>query len=162
MGALLIIGLFVFLGLAVVLVAMRGGPRSAITRGEPTRDSRKVVGFGVAAVIALFGIGLPAFIVIDNEDTQASGGPGGVQLSAALTEGRELFADRCAQCHQLDDAGAVGRVGPDLDNLRPQAALTVNAIVQGRARGQGQMPAELFEGADARKVALYIERVAGR
>jgi mono/diheme cytochrome c family protein len=53
-------------------------------------------------------------------------------------------------------------VGPNLDVLRPPPALTVNAIQQGRARGQGQMPAGLLAGEDAENVANYIAAVAGR
>ena len=44
----------------------------------------------------------------------------------------------------------------------PTAGLTLSAIREGRARGQGQMPAQLLDGEDARKVARYIEAVAGR
>ena len=72
-----------------------------------------------------------------------------------------LFAERCATCHTLKDAGAVGRVGPNLDVLAPPKALTLNAIKQGRA-GKGQMPAQLLEDQDSKKVAAYIEEVAGR
>jgi mono/diheme cytochrome c family protein len=73
-----------------------------------------------------------------------------------------LFNDKCATCHTLDDAGAVGQVGPNLDELAPPAPLTLNAIQQGRARGRGQMPAQLYDGQDAKDVAAYIALVAGR
>jgi len=72
------------------------------------------------------------------------------------------FTATCGGCHTLKDAGTYGRVGPNLDNLRPKAGLTIDAIKNGRARGQGQMPAQLLEGDDARDVARYIEKVAGR
>src|ERR687893_254274 len=52
-----------------------------------------------------------------------------------------------------DQAAAVGRVGPDLDVLAPTTGLTINAIEEGRARGQGQMPAQLLDGEEAKHVA---------
>ena len=92
---------------------------------------------------------------------RADAGPGGSKLSADKKEGRQLFAERCATCHTLKDAAAVGKVGPNLDVLQPPEALTLNAIKQGRA-GKGQMPAQLLEAQDARRVARYIADVAGR
>lgn len=162
MAAALIFAFFAALGLGVFFVAMRGGPRATIVRRDPSTESRRLVTISVVSVVAIFGIGLPTYIVLHNEDNASAGGPGGVELSADLKEGREAFTDNCAQCHQLEDAGAVGRVGPDLDVLRPVADLTVDAIAEGRARGQGQMPAELLDGEEARNVADYVQRVAGR
>ncbi len=160
MAALIFLSFFVALGLGVVLVAMRGGPRGV--RDTLERGRRKplhAAEFAVAAGIFLFGLVVPAVVLSSD---QAAAGPGGTKLSADLVDGRELFADKCATCHTLDDAGAVGRVGPDLDVLAPTAGLTVNAILEGRARGQGQMPAQLLDGEDAKHVAEYIAEVAGR
>lgn len=160
MAALVFLSFFVALGLGVVFVAMRGGPRGV--RDTLERGRRKplhAAEFAVAAGIALFGLVVPAIVLSSDH---AAAGPGGTKLSADLQEGRELFADKCATCHALEDAGAVGRVGPDLDELAPTAGLTVNAIEEGRARGQGQMPAQLLDGEDAKHVAEYIAEVAGR
>ncbi|MGH2898746.1 MAG: c-type cytochrome [Solirubrobacteraceae bacterium] len=160
MAALLFASFFVALGLGVVLVAMRGGPRGV--RDTLERGRRKplhIAEFAVAGGIALFGLVVPAVVLSSD---QSSSGPGGAKLSAAKKDGRELFNAKCATCHTLDDAAAVGRVGPDLDVLAPAAGLTVNAIAEGRARGQGQMPAQLLEGEEAKHVADYIADVAGR
>jgi mono/diheme cytochrome c family protein len=160
MAALIFLSFFVALGLGVVLVAMRGGPRGVRDTLERGRRKPLHAGeFALAAGIMLFGLVVPAVVLSSD---QASAGPGGTKLSANLQDGRELFNQRCATCHTLEDAGAVGRVGPDLDVLAPTAGLTVNAIEQGRARGQGQMPAQLYEGEDAKHVAEYIAEVAGR
>lgn len=160
MGALLFLSFFVALGLGVVLVAMRGGPRGVrdtleAGRRKPLHASE----FAIVAAIALFGLVVPAIVLLGD---QASAGPGGSTLDERATVGRDSFAERCAQCHTLKDAGAVGRVGPNLDDLHPQSALTLDAIKNGRARGQGQMPAQLLDGEEARDVARYIEKVAGR
>jgi mono/diheme cytochrome c family protein len=160
MAAIIFVSIFIALGLGVVLVAMRGGPRGVRDSLERGRGQRMhAAEFAVAAAIALFGIVVPAIVLLGD---QASAGPGGETLSADLKEGRELFFQRCSTCHTLQDAGAVGRVGPDLDVLAPTAGLTLNAIKEGRARGQGQMPAQLFEGEEAKHVAEYIAEVAGR
>ena len=160
MAALAFVSFFVALGFGVVLVAMRGGPRGV--RDTLERGRRKplhAAEFAVAGGIALFGLIIPAVVVSSD---QAAAGPGGTKLSANLQDGREQFAQKCATCHTLEDAGAVGRVGPDLDVLAPTTGLTINAIEEGRARGQGQMPAQLLDGEDAKHVAEYIEQVAGR
>ncbi len=163
MAAMGIIIFFVVLGLGTVFVAMRGGPKGASDAlHSESRAGRRGMNLGIAAMMAVFGAGVPALVLLDARDEQASAGPGGTRLNTDLQNGRDLFATYCATCHSLDDANAVGRVGPDLDVLRPAAALSVNAIQEGRARGMGQMPAQLLDGDDAKDVALYVEKVAGR
>ena len=160
MAAAIFLGFFVVLGLGVVLVAMRGGPRGVrdtLERGR--RRPLHAAEFALVGVITLFGLAVPAIVLLSD---QASAGPGGTKLAADTKNGRVLFNSKCATCHALADANAVGRVGPDLDVLAPAEGLTVSAIREGRARGRGQMPAQLLEGDDARDVARYIVEVAGR
>lgn len=160
MAALLFCSFFVALGLGVVLVAMRGGPRGVRDTLDRSKGKQMhLAEFAIFAAIALFGFVVPAIIILGD---QAAAGPGGATLTASQQEGRELFNDRCATCHTLDDANAVGRVGPDLDVLAPTEGLTINAIEQGRARGMGQMPAQLYDGEQAEAVAEYIAEVSGR
>lgn len=159
MAALLFLGFFLGLGLGVVLIAMRGGPRGVrdtLERGR--RRPLHVAEFAVVGVIACFGLAVP-FIVLNGD--QAKAGPGGNTLSTAQADGRVLFNKKCATCHTLKDANAVGRVGPNLDDLAPTSGLTLDAIKNGRARGSGQMPAQLIDGADARDVAKYVQDVSG-
>ena len=159
MAAAILIGFFLILGLGVVAVAMRGGPHGVRDTLEVGRKRPlKPIEFIAAGAILLFGLAVPAVIVMGD---QASAGPGGTMLKAEEKEGRELFAARCATCHALKDANAVGRVGPSLDVLQPPAALTLNAIKMGRA-GKGQMPTQLLEEDEAKKVAKYLVEVAGR
>lgn len=159
MAAAIFLAFFIILGLGVVLVAMRGGPRGVRdTLAEKRKRPLHVAEFALVGVIVLFGLAVPAVVL---RGDQAAAGPGGSTLSADLAEGRRLFNEKCATCHALEDAGAVGRVGPNLDILAPTAGLTVSAIREGRARGSGQMPGQLLEGEDSRNVAKYIEKVAG-
>jgi cytochrome c551 len=154
---------FVALGLGTLFVAMGGGPKGArnVLHAAPTPRG-SAVSWAIGVVAAIVGLGLPALILIDNGDAQEKNGPGGIKLTAAQISGRHLFAQNCATCHTLDGAKAVGKVGPNLDQLRPPKVLVLNAIQAGRARGQGQMPALLLTGKDADDVASFVAAVAGR
>ena len=56
----------------------------------------------------------------------------------------------------------MAQVGPNLDNLRPPEKLVLDAIHNGRARGNGQMAADLVEGEDADDVAAYVAKAVGQ
>ena len=94
---------------------------------------------------------------------------GGVHLNTQQQKGRELFSHACNLCHTLAASNAVGRIGPNLDALIPEVSSTaagrksfiLSAILEGRARGNGQMPALLFQGKEAEDVANYVATVAG-
>jgi mono/diheme cytochrome c family protein len=153
---------FIVVGLIVVAAAFSGGRRRrrAGQPAGPSRTNRKVVGLLVGLVVLLLGVAVPALVIAAARSADKA--PGGVTLSAAEEHGREVFHQRCATCHTLNAANAVGKVGPNLDALRPPKALTLNAIAKGRAQGRGQMPAGLVDGQDAQDVAAFIAKVAGR
>ena len=160
MAAIVFMSFFVALGLGVVLVAMRGGPRGVRETLARGRVQRLHAGeFAIVALIVVFGFAVPTLVLLSD---QASAGPGGTKLKADIKHGRELFNQKCATCHTLGDANAVGRVGPNLDALAPPKALTLAVIKNGKAEGNGQMPAQLLDGEDAEDVATYVEQVAGR
>ncbi len=153
---------FVLIGGTVVFFAFGGSGRGARQNlHRQTRTSRNVT-WALLSLLTVFGIGVPIAVVAVNRNTQSKQAPGGVELTAAQQKGRKVFAKNCSTCHQLKSANAVGRVGPSLDAIRPVAALTLNAIEMGRARGQGQMPAGLIDGQDAKNVADYVAATAGR
>lgn len=85
---------------------------------------------------------------------QAGGGGGG-----ATEAGRTVFADNCAGCHTLAAANAGGSVGPNLDDLRPDAATVREKVTN----GGGGMPA--FGGRlsdrEIGSVSDYVAAVAG-
>jgi cbb3-type cytochrome c oxidase subunit III len=77
------------------------------------------------------------------------------------TDGKAIFASAgCGTCHTLADAGSSGTVGPNLDQAKPDEALAVDRVTNGR----GAMPA--FKGqlteAQIAAVAKYVSSVAGR
>jgi mono/diheme cytochrome c family protein len=150
---------FVLIGLGVVAAAFGGTRRRS--PGRPGRASRRATAISVGVLIIATGIALPAVSLIANHDDQARA-TGGVRLTAAEQHGRMLFARNCSNCHTLAAANAVGTVGPNLDTLRPPAALVENAVTFGRAQGNGQMPVGLLAGQDLKDVAAFVGAAAGR
>ena len=75
-------------------------------------------------------------------------------------EGAVLFATHCSGCHTLSAAGSTGTIGPNLDQLKPPKSLVLDAVLHGRARGAGTMPAGLYTGQDAQDVAAYVAAAA--
>lgn len=150
---------FVVLGTAVVFVAMRSGSKGPVL--DPSkRGNRRALGVLTGIVVVVCGAALPILVGIADADSAAEAGP--VKLTASEEHGRQIFNQSCVQCHSLGASNAVQQIGPDLDALRPPAELVVDAVEKGRARGNGQMPAQLVTGADAENVAAYVARVAGR
>jgi mono/diheme cytochrome c family protein len=161
-GTLILVLGIIALGLATVAIAMRAGPsRNRRSAGAPLYGGRKAAVVAVGIVTLAFGIGVPAVVVGVNSDNQSKRAVGGVELTSFEQTGRQVYARNCATCHTLAAANSVGRVGPNLDQIRPPKALVLNAIQLGRARGQGQMPAGLVDGQDAQAVASFIAATAG-
>ncbi len=162
--------LFVVIGLGTVLVAMRTGRDGG--SGSTTRSSRRTIGIGLPILIIVLAVGIPTIVLARNHRHHATVGPGGLHLTAAQVHGREAFAQHCSTCHTLHSANAVGKVGPNLDvlvgglgadaaALKIKSAFVLDAIKNGRARGAGQMPAQLVVGQQAKDVASYVAAVAG-
>ena len=66
----------------------------------------------------------------------------------------------CTGCHTLKDAGSTGTVGPNLDDAKPDDALVVDRVTNGK----GVMPS--FKGTLSQQqiadVAAYVSSVAGQ
>lgn len=83
---------------------------------------------------------------------------------ALLAQGRQVFLEQaqpsCSLCHALREAGASGAIGPDLDQLKPDAARVAAAV----SNGVGVMPpfAETLSDEQIRAVAAYVSSVAGQ
>lgn len=85
----------------------------------------------------------------------------GVLLTDHQVEGRDLFTQTCKKCHTLADTSAVSTVGPDLDRLDPSYEMVLDAVVNGRRRGNGPMPRLIVDREQAKAVADYVSAVAG-
>ena len=160
---------WVLVGLGVFFVAMHRGPRGArqSLHTESTAGQRLVT-LGVVVLFA-FGLVVPALVLAFNGEHKASVAVGGLHLNGEQQKGRELFARSCAVCHTLAAVKGVGRTGPNLDvrvgediaTPAGRKALVLSAIIEGRARGLGQMPALLYQGKEAEEVANFVATVAG-
>jgi cytochrome c6 len=77
--------------------------------------------------------------------------------------GRKLFTEGasppCAVCHELAAAGTAGRIGPSLDELKPDADRVARAIKQ----GVGVMPPyeESLTGEQISILSRYVARASG-
>ncbi len=166
LGLIFIVLFFVIMGVTVVALAMRSG-HQATPSSRKRRHRLAMVGTGI--VTLAFGLGIPALVLAYNAGNQSKGAPGGVKLTAAQQEGREIFAKNCSTCHVLSAANAVGRVGPSLDAIIPpipdkkaRIRFIDDAVANGRARGMGQMPKALIDGTDQAKVSDFVATAAGR
>ncbi|MDX6515018.1 MAG: hypothetical protein QOH73_684 [Gaiellaceae bacterium] len=126
-------------------------------------------------------LGLGAALVL-----AGCGGVGSVATKGDVTNGKTLFTKgengkpACASCHTLADAGATGKVGPDLDTTFAFARVAANKgdrfcsdtianVVLDQIRfpsgnnlePQYVMPANLVTGKHAVDVARYVASVAG-
>jgi mono/diheme cytochrome c family protein len=90
-----------------------------------------------------------------------------VHLNAEEQTGRELFAHTCIVCHTLAAVNSVGHIGPNLDvlvgripSVTARRELVLDTILEGPARGNGNMPALLYQGKEAEDVASFVAAVA--
>jgi mono/diheme cytochrome c family protein len=129
-------------------------------RARASRSGSTVPTMIAVGLLTILSAVLIAFVIVDNADKESQKTGDGVTLTKAEAKGRELFGRTCAQCHELADGYAVGDIGPNLDQLRPDAALVRNAIEFGRATDRGTMPPGLLSGRDADDVAAFVEVAA--
>lgn len=164
----------VFTALAVGIFWAAGRDRlSPVTNAMLTQSSagRRVVNALLVVTYLGFGIALPAIFLVGNHDN-ASAKVGGIKLTAAEKTGRELFGEHCAVCHTLAAASAVGKVGPNLDQIKPSESLVLHTVQYGclqtpgsnsqqNCLGYGNMPADVVQGREAQEVSQFVARVAG-
>jgi len=95
-------------------------------------------------------------------------GTGGLEEEGSASNGKQLFQEKCAQCHALADAGSQSTVGPNLDDafagVRQQGFKedTIRNIVADQIKyAVDPMPQNLVTGDDAADVAAYVAQTAG-
>lgn len=173
LATILFLAFWVVLGLGLFFIAIRGGVGGArATLQTQTRRGRRAAWIIFVFVYVGLGVVVPTAVLKGNK-ANASAQVGGIHLNAAEKRGRMLFGENCAVCHTLAAANAVGKVGPNLDQLKPPSGLVLNTINNGCVQsppanspqaclGQGTMPAEVVEGKDAQDVADFVAKVAGK
>jgi mono/diheme cytochrome c family protein len=165
------VALWVVVAVGMFVLATRGTGTVAHARRDPGRrgSTITITMFVITAVV--FGVGLPLLMLTGNHHN-ANAQVGGIKLTAADKSGRELFGEHCAVCHTLAGANAAGKVGPNLDILKPAQSTVLNTINNGclpnppkgsnqGCLGQGVMPSNIVQGQDAQNVAAFVAKVAG-
>src|SRR5262245_37700961 len=150
MGVLVFALFWILLGLGLLFIALSGGPGGARERlHTQSRRGRKGAFLVFAIVLLVFGVGVPIAASIgvrDNRDVIPQADVS--HLTAGQENGRHIFSTYCRFCHTLAADNAVASVGPNLDQLRPTKALVLDAVKNGRARGNGAMAKDLVVGQD--------------
>jgi mono/diheme cytochrome c family protein len=138
-------------------------PRPRSRRGDRGGSTIPVMlAVALLTIVAALGTG---FVIAGNADeggqTVTSEAGVEVKLTKAEARGRALFGETCANCHTLAAADAVGKIGPNLDLVRPDSALVLNMIRSGGSSALGQMPAGLYTGTEAEDVAAFVAAATG-
>jgi mono/diheme cytochrome c family protein len=170
----LFVALWVVVGLGLFFVAIRGRVTApGAPAPTPTTGARRATGLVYLVTYVGFGVALPLIFLTGNH-ANANRQVGGIKLSGAEKKGRELFGQSCGVCHTLAAANAVGKVGPNLDQIQPSASLVLHTIQNGCLQkpppsqsnqtclGQGTMPANILYGTQANQVAQFVAKVAGK
>jgi|SRR5579875_1658414 len=173
MVAVIIIAvLFTGISIGVAYGASRGSFKAVGNALQSTnRASSRLLNTVLVVVYVGVGIAVPLVFIIGNRDN-SNAQVGGVKLTAAMQAGRELFAAHCAVCHTLAADNAVGKIGPNLDVLRPSETTVADTIAHGCVQqpsssgtsclGYGTMPADIVQGLGAKDIAQFVAAVAGR
>jgi mono/diheme cytochrome c family protein len=154
--------------------AMWGGGFGPLTNllSTTNRSQSRLLNSGLVFVYLAFGIAVPLVFILGNH-AKSNAQVAGVRLTASEQVGRELFAEHCAVCHTLSADNAVGKVGPNLDELKPPYATVVHTIEYGCLQNPtaanvnqycldyGNMPADIVQGQQATDVAKFVAAVAG-
>ncbi len=157
------IAFWIIVAVVLFFIAVRGGPMGATAPVQSqSRRGRKVAAVAFAAIYVGCGVAVPLLLLTGNH-ANANNQVAGVKLDEGQKHGRQLFGEACGVCHSLAAANATGKVGPNLDELRPPKSLVLDALLNGRQRGKGTMPAGLFQRqTDATDVASFVAAVAGK
>lgn len=130
--------------------------RSALLTGSTFGRAAAIT--GMAAAVALFaGCGGSD----SGSGDSGSGGGGATKTITAATDGATIFKDSgCASCHTMAAADAGGRIGPNLDDLKPSAQLVSDTVTN----GDGSMPAfkNRLSPEQITTLGEYVAQVAGQ
>jgi len=165
----------VFTGLAILLAwgAARGKLKgfSRVVETE-SRGGKSALRLSLIFTYLAFGLAVPIIFIVGNR-SNSNAQVGGIKMTAAQQSGRELFGEHCAVCHTLDADNAVGKTGPDLDQIKPSKSVVLYAIQNGCLQqaapggpsdaclGYGTMPADIVQGQQADDIASFVAKVAG-
>jgi mono/diheme cytochrome c family protein len=163
MAVLVFVLFWVLVAISLVVMGIRSGRGGKPTEVQVRRGGRAYWYVAFAIVLLGFGAGIPIAASFGRDDDSRAVPQADINdLNAREEHGRELFHQFCSVCHSLKAARAVARVGPDLDTLRPTKPLVLDAVKNGRARGNGAMARNLVVGEDAEDVADFVALAVGK
>src|SRR4051794_3126315 len=162
MAVLIFVLFWVTVAIGLVLIGIRAGRRGQ-AGGVNSRRGGRTHWYVIFGIIVLgFGIGLPVASTFGRDHDSGRVPTADINdLTDAQEHGRSLFHSYCSYCHTLSAANSVAQVGPNLDVLRPPEALVKDAVMHGRARGNGAMGRNLVTGKDLDDVASFVARAVG-
>jgi predicted ferric reductase/mono/diheme cytochrome c family protein len=146
---------FASVGGASASPATVAAPSSAATH-RVRSDGRVIAVLAALAFAALaFALGIAVGGTIASADDSGNGVPAQAVAEGSPEAGRTVFASAgCGECHAFAAAGSNGKVGPDLDERRPDASRVRDVVTDGR----GVMPsyAERLTGRQVADVAAFV------
>ena len=169
----LAVGLFVlfWIVLAIGLFLLAVAPRAAPGRLRYQRGSNRAVGLMFTFFLIVFGIGLPAALLIGNHN-RANGQVGGITLDLRREAGSRAVRPALRGLPHAggrqrgrqgrpeprhDQAVGVARPAHDRQRLPPQRAQRLRRAVP----GSGRDAADVVTGRNAEDVANFVAKVAG-
>jgi hypothetical protein len=172
-GVVIIAVVFTGLAVGIAYAASKGG-FGGLTKVLQTTSAGgiRMLILSLVFVYLVFGIAVPLVFILGNH-AESSAQVDGIRLTASEQVGRELFSDHCAVCHTLSADNAIGKTGPNLDQLKPPEAVVLHTIANGclqqpasasaptNCLGYGTMPADVVQGQQAEDVAKFVAAVAG-
>ncbi len=162
------------LAVAAVFIVFALSASFLLPRRNPDFPTRRGLPLFVVATVLLFVAMMTAMAVFAQEDEEAAGHePAATETEPAGTEptptetgaatgprgnaqaGADVFASAgCGGSHVLEAAGTRGTVGPNLDEARPDRALVVDRVTNGK----GVMPSfrDQLSEQQIQDVAAYV------
>ena len=163
------LGLGLFAGLFIVFAILSA---FYFPRRNPDFPGNRL-GVFVAVAVLLFAVTMTGVVVFAAEEeepaaetsaTETGAGPEtttetttetGGEASGDPAAGEAVFASAgCGGCHTLKAAGSTGAVGPNLDQAKPEAALVIERVTNGKS----PMPsfADQLDKKQIEDVAAYV------
>jgi cytochrome c553 len=155
---------WLLIGIVVVFVSFSGGPGRA--REAYLTGGRRA--FATLIVLTYIGIGIavPAVVIASRGDREGNSTALAHKKlrdsNSSIREGKVLFTESCAACHNLDAVNARGVTGPDLDKIGKVTPGRILSAIKIGGTGQKRMPAGLLQGQNAKDVATFVTAVAGQ
>ncbi|MGZ8692633.1 MAG: c-type cytochrome [Gaiellaceae bacterium] len=131
------LGLGILAGLLIVFAVLSS---FYFPRRNPAFPGDRLGLFVLVTVILFVGT-MVGVVFFANEEEEAHGSEAAETQAAETGEpagdpvaGKAVFASAgCVACHTLEAAGSTGQVGPNLDEAKPDAALVVERVTNGKA-----------------------------